>query len=67
MTTASSKNPIHVSLAAADTGLDTPSTVLVDHARFVDRTRLDDEPSGRLNSAAMAKLDRNLARIFGLS
>jgi mRNA interferase MazF len=66
MTTASSKNPIHVLLTAAETGLETDSTVLIDHARFLDRVRLHSEPSGQLSQGAMAKLDRNLARVLGL-
>ena len=66
MTTAISKNPLHVPLTAADTGLETASTVLVDHARFLDRGRLHAEPSGRLSAAAMAAVERNLGRVLGL-
>src|SRR5712691_6720350 len=39
LTTAIAKNPIHVQLTKEDTGLDADSTALVDHARFLDRTR----------------------------
>ncbi len=40
LTTAVAKNPVHVKLAKEETGLETDSTALVDHARFLDRTRL---------------------------
>jgi mRNA interferase MazF len=60
------KNPIHISLAPEDTGLDTPSTALTDHARFIDRTRLKGDPIGRLRPAALDVLNRHLTRLFGL-
>ncbi len=66
LTTAIAKNPIHVPLTTHETGLDEPSTALVDHARFLDRTRLSHNPAGRLVPAAQARLDRNLARVLGL-
>lgn len=66
LTTAIAKNPIHVPLTIQETGLDEPSTALVDHARFLDRTRLSLNPAGRLVPAAQARLDRNLARVLGL-
>src|SRR2546425_8058567 len=60
LTTALPKNPIHVHLAKEDTGLEAPSTALVDHARFLDRTRLRPDAAGRLTPAAQSRLDRNL-------
>ena len=60
------KNPLHVSLAPAETGLGSASSVLIDHARFIDRSRLRLEPVGRLTPEAQKKLDRNLARVLGL-
>jgi len=66
LTRAVAKNPLHVALAADETGLATPSTALIDHARFVDRSRLRPESAGRLIRSAQARVDRNLARVFGL-
>ncbi len=66
LTTAVAKNPIHVKLPKEETGLETDSTALVDHARFLDRTRLSSNPSGQLIPAAQSRLDRNLARVMGL-
>jgi mRNA interferase MazF len=67
MTTAGLKNPIHVPLSRAETGLAADSTALVDHARFLDRNRLlDGSPAGRLTAAAQQRVDRNLKRILGL-
>ena len=66
LTTAASKNPIHVELTTRDTGLQTESTALTDHARFLDRTRLSPTPAGRLTAVAQSRLDRNLARILAL-
>ena len=60
------KNPLHVGLAVDETGLDAPSTALIDHARFIDRSRLRPEAAGKLISSAQARVDRNLARVFGL-
>src|SRR2546425_11557974 len=67
LTRSLAKNPLHVSLSAEDTGLDSPSTALIDHARFIDRSRLRSEPVGGLSSGAQARVDRNLARVFGLA
>jgi mRNA interferase MazF len=67
LTRAPAKNPIHVAFSSEETGLDSPSTALVDHARFVDRRRLRGVPAGRLQAAALALLDGHLALVFGLS
>jgi mRNA interferase MazF len=66
LTTAIAKNPVHLKLGKDQTGLSADSTALVDHARFLDRTRLRPGAAGRLTLAAQALLDRNLARILGL-
>ncbi|HYL74556.1 MAG TPA: type II toxin-antitoxin system PemK/MazF family toxin [Bryobacteraceae bacterium] len=66
LTRAAAKNPLHVALSAAETGLDSQSTALIDHARFVDRSRLRPEAAGRLTRSAQQRVDRNLARVFGL-
>ena len=66
LTSAPAKNPIHLSLPPDVTGLDSASTALVDHARFVDRSRLSGEPIGRIQPAAMSLLNRQLTRVFGL-
>ena len=49
------------------TGLDAPSTALVDHARFLDRRRLQGAPIGHLQTEALSRLDHHLARVFGLA
>lgn len=64
---APAKNPIHIPLTPGETGLETPSTALVDHGRFVDRSRLRAAVAGRLTPSAMLLLDRHLERVFGLS
>jgi mRNA interferase MazF len=66
LTTAMAKNPVHVTLTNEETGLQADSTALVDHARFLDRTRLREPAAGRLIPAAQSRLDRNLARVMGL-
>ncbi|MCU0248425.1 MAG: type II toxin-antitoxin system PemK/MazF family toxin [Bryobacter sp.] len=66
LTRAVPKNPLHVELVPADTGLKMPSTALVDHARFVDRERLSAAPCGRVVPSAQARIDRNLAMVLGL-
>lgn|SRR5690242_7667651 len=66
LTTAPVKNPVHVPLAAAETGLDKDSVALIDHARFLDRARLSAAPTGRVVPLAQARIDRNLARVIGL-
>jgi mRNA interferase MazF len=66
LTTAVAKNPVHIALAAEDTGLSAPSTALVDHARFLDRTRLHSNVIGRLSFKAQSHLDLNLRRVLGL-
>jgi mRNA interferase MazF len=67
LTRSLAKNPLHVALAMDETGLDSVSTALIDHARFIDRSRLRAEAVGHLSSGAQARLDRNLARVFGLA
>jgi mRNA interferase MazF len=62
-----SKNPIHLTLSVEETGLQSGSTALVDHARFIDRSRLRADIAGKLSPGAQARIDRNLARVFGLS
>ncbi|MEO8029007.1 MAG: type II toxin-antitoxin system PemK/MazF family toxin [Bryobacteraceae bacterium] len=66
LTRARSKNPLHVELAAEDTGLDGPSTALIDHTRFIDRTRLQGKPLGLALAHSLARIERNLSRAFGL-
>ena len=66
LTKAPIKNPIHLRLAAEDTGLELASTALIDYARFIDRTRLKGSPIGRLRPSALAQLDRQLARVLGI-
>ena len=66
LTKAAAKNPIHVRLPADETGLATDSTALIDHTRFVDRTRLKGEPVGQLEPEALALLSRHLGRVFGI-
>jgi mRNA interferase MazF len=66
LTTAVAKNPVHVHLTKEETGLETDSTALVDHARFLDRTRLAPTSAGQLIPGAQSRLDRNLARVMGL-
>ena len=66
LTKAAAKNPIHLQLIPQDTGLESDSTALTDHARFIDRSRLRGAPIGRLQPMALALLDRNLSRVFGL-
>jgi len=65
LTRAAPKNPLHLPLDARDTGLDSPSTVLVDQARFIDRSRLRTQAGG-LTAFPQVRLDRNLARVLGL-
>ena len=60
------KNPIHVRLAVADTGLDADSTALTDHARFIDRSRLRGGAIGKVRPQAMGLINRQLGRVFGL-
>ena len=67
LTTAIRKNPIHIGFTREETGLEAASTALVDHARFLDRSRLRPGAVGRLAPAAQSRLDRNLARVLGLS
>jgi mRNA interferase MazF len=67
LTRAAAKNPLHVALSVDETGLESPATALIDHARFVDRSRLRPEAAGMLVRSAQARVDRNLARVFGLA
>jgi mRNA interferase MazF len=67
LTRAPAKNPLHLTFSPEQTGLDTPATALIDHARFIDRGRLCGPAIAKLGPPAMALLDRNLSRVFGLS
>src|SRR5262249_34634579 len=55
LTRAVAKTPMHLALAPEETGLESPSTALIDHARFLDRSRLRDGPIGMLNEASLAR------------
>lgn len=66
LTRSPAKNPLHLRFTAGETGLDSDSTVLTDHARFIDRARLQGDPIGRLAPTAMALLNRQLTRVLGL-
>lgn len=66
LTRSALKNPLHVALHVDETGLESPSTVLIDHARFIDRSRLGGEVAGRLTESAQRRVDRNLSLVFGL-
>lgn len=65
LTRAPVKNPIHLRFSSEDTGLEFASTVLTDHARFIERTRLRGDAIGRVRPVALALLSRQLARVFG--
>ena len=67
LTKASPKTPLHLRFTIRDTGLELESTALTDHARFLDRSRLRGGPIGRLQPDALALLDRQLGRVFGLA
>jgi mRNA interferase MazF len=67
LTRAVAKNPLHLALSVDETGMETPSTALIDHARFVDRSRLRPDAAGRLIRSAQARVDLNLVRVFGLT
>ena len=67
LTKAAAKTPLHLRFAPADTGLRMASTVLIDHARFLDRARLRGTPIGRLQPGALALLDQQLSRVLGLA
>ena len=66
LTRSPAKNPIHLTFSPAETGLDSASTALTDHARFVDRSRLKGQPIGRLQPPALAQLNRQLTRLLAL-
>ena len=66
LTRAAAKNPLHVAIAVEESGLDSESTALIDHARFIDRSRLRAKAAGKLTRSAQSRVDRNLARVFGL-
>lgn len=67
LTKAPAKTPVHLRFPAAETELETDSTALIDHARFLDRSRLRGAPIGRLKPSALAMLDRHLIRVLGLA
>jgi mRNA interferase MazF len=64
LTKSIAKNPLHLKLGKDETGLAADS--MVDHAQFLDRTRLRPEAAGRLTPASQARLDHHLARVLGL-
>jgi len=66
LTKSAAKNPIHIPLLPAETGLESPSTALTDHARFIDRNRLKGDPIGVLQPQPLELLNRQLVRVFGL-
>ena len=66
LTKAAAKTPLHLRFSRLQTGLEIDSTVLTDHARFLDRSRLRGNAIGRLRADALALLDLQLARVFGL-
>ena len=66
LTRAPGRTPLHLRFSTAETGLEMDSTALIDHARFVDRSRLRGVTIGRLNPDALALLDRHLGRVLGL-
>ena len=66
LTRALPKTPIHIRVPSSESGLAMDSTALTDHARFVDRTRLNGEPIGRFHPSQMAEIDRQLRRLFGI-
>ena len=66
LTRSLARNPLHLRCTAQETGLDSDSTALTDHARFIDRARLKGTPIGRLPAEAVARLNRQLTRVLGL-
>ena len=66
LTTSEPKHGFHVVLEPSETGLDLKSTALVDQARFIDRQRLRVDKIGQVTVSGLARLDRQLARAFGL-
>jgi mRNA-degrading endonuclease toxin of MazEF toxin-antitoxin module len=52
LTRAIAKNPLHVALSVDETGLESASTALIDHAQFIDRSRLRAEAAGKLSGIA---------------
>lgn len=66
LTRSAAKNPIHLGFSTLESGLDTVSTALTDHARFIDRTRLRGTAIGVLTPLAMEALDRQLRRLYGI-
>jgi mRNA interferase MazF len=66
LTRAPIKNPMHLRFSPEETGLEFASTVLTDHARFIDRARLRGSSIGRVRPAALAMLSRQMARVLGL-
>lgn len=66
LTKAAIKNPIHLRFAPVETGLEADSTALIDHARFIDRSRLRGVPIGMLQPIALGLLNKHLSRVFGL-
>jgi mRNA interferase MazF len=65
-TRAQPKNPLHIALAPAETGLGFVSTALIDHVRFIDRSRVRPTPIGQIMPEAQSRIDKNLARLLGV-
>ncbi|MFN7939562.1 MAG: type II toxin-antitoxin system PemK/MazF family toxin [Bryobacteraceae bacterium] len=66
LTSAPRKHPLQVPLLEADTGLEKPSTALVDQLRFVDRSRITGPSVGMVAEEQMKHLDRALSLALGL-
>lgn len=60
-----SKLPTHIELSAQNCGLQKNSIVLLEQIRTIDKKRLK-EKMGRLDDAAMNKIDTALSVSFGL-
>jgi mRNA interferase MazF len=66
LTKAAPKSPLHFVLPKTATGLSGPSTVLIDHAKFLDRSRLVGEPIGQVSQSSMVLFARNLKRVLDI-
>lgn len=66
LTRSPAKNPIHLRFGALETSLEADATALVDHTRFIDRSRLRGPAIGRLVPAALERLNKHLTRVLGL-
>ena len=66
LTKAPPKNPLHFVLPASATGMSAPSTVLIDHAKFLDKSRLLGAPIGQVSPSSMALFARQLKRVLDI-